>query len=132
MSLYKRGGVWWMEFVVRGIRVRESTFTANKDLAIRAERARRRAIEESVNGITAIERPKRFSIASTGWIAENEARWSKSYLTIHRTSLKHLDVVFKSKLLGEITHSAISNIRASERKKERRTARSISKSLRSA
>ena len=124
MSLYKRGGVWWMEFVVRGIRMRESTFTANKDLAIRAERARRRAIEESVNGIIPIERPKRLSIASAEWITENEARWSKSYLTIHRTSLKHLDVVFKSRLLGEITHSAISKYQ-SKRKKEGASNRTI-------
>ena len=41
MTLYKRGGVWWMEFAVRGIRVRETTSTDKKDLAILAERARR-------------------------------------------------------------------------------------------
>ncbi len=124
MSLYKRGSVWWMEFVVRGIRVRESTFTANKDLAIKAERARRRSIEESVNGITAIERPKRFSIASAEWIAANEARWSKSYLTIHHTSMNHLDPVFKTRLLGEITHSAISKYQ-SKRKREGASNRTI-------
>lgn len=113
-----------MEFVVRGIRVRESTFTRSKDLALSAERKRRRRIEASVNGISIAQRPKRFLDAATEWIAESEARWSASYFNIHQYNLKHLGREFKSRLLGEITPSLISKYQ-SKRKKEGAANRTI-------
>ena len=124
MGLYKRGGVWWMEFVVLGVRVRESTHTSNKDLASQAERRRRRRIEASVNGITLRQRPKKFLDAAAEWVEENEARWSKSYRAIHQYNLKHLGRTFKSKLLGEITPSVIMKYQG-QRKKEGASNRTV-------
>lgn len=124
MGLYKRGGVWWMEFVVRGIRVRESTYTSNKDLAIQAERKRRRKIEASVNGITVVQRPKKLPDAAADWIDENKARWSASYLNIHRYNLEHLGPAFRSKMLGEITPNLIGKYQGL-RKKEGAANRTI-------
>ena len=63
-----------MEFAVRGIRMRETTSTSRKDLAIKAERERRRWIESAVNGITVAKRPKKFLEAASKWMDENEAR----------------------------------------------------------
>lgn len=116
MSLYKRGGVWWMEFVVRGVRVRESTYTSNKELAIQAERKRRRRMEASVHGIREVSRPTKFSAGAAKWIEENEARWSKSYLAIHRFNLKHLGSAFHPKLLGEISARDIAIYQAKRQK----------------
>ena len=124
MSLYKRGGTWWMEFAVRGIRVRETTSTKRKDLAIQAERVRRRAIEEAVNGIAVVKRPKKLLDAASKWMDENEARWSKKYITVHNGSLKHLAAYFKSKLLSEITAGHIGKYQ-SKRKKEGASNRTI-------
>lgn len=124
MGLYKRGGVWWIEFVVLGVRVRESAHTSNKDLAIQAERKRRRRIEASVNGITIAPRPKKFLDAASEWVEENEARWSASYFNIHDYNLKHLGRTFKSKLLGEITPSLISKYQG-KRKKEGAANRTV-------
>jgi integrase len=41
MSLYRRGGVWWYDFIVNGIRVRESTGLASRAAAAKAETLRK-------------------------------------------------------------------------------------------
>jgi integrase len=124
VSLYKRGKVWWMDFTVRGMRVHESTSTRSKDLAIQAERTRRRAIESSVNGIAVTKRPIRFLPAAAEWIEMKEARWSNSYKTIQNGSLKHLASTFKSILLTEITASDIGKYQ-NKRRKEGASNRTI-------
>lgn len=116
MSLYKRGGIWWMEFAVRGIRVRETTSTHRKDLAISVERARRRAIECAVNGITPAKKPKKFSDAFSQWLDDNEMNWSKSYVAIQYGSLKHLGPPFNGKLLSEITAALIKKYQKQRKK----------------
>jgi hypothetical protein len=45
MAVYKRGEVWWYEFVFLGQRIRESSATQNKAVAQRIERERRRQLE---------------------------------------------------------------------------------------
>lgn len=124
MTLYKRGGVWWMEFAVRGIRVRETTSTSRKDLAIKVERKRRHRVEEAVNGIPQVKRPKRLLEAASTWIDENEARWSPKYISIQNGSLKHLGPHFKSKLLGEIIAGDIGKYQK-KRKKQGASNRTI-------
>jgi site-specific recombinase XerD len=106
-----------MEFAVRGIRVRETTSTHSKDLAIKAERARRRRIEEAVNGIAAVKRPKKLLESASKWMDENEARWSKKYVIVHNGCLKHLAPYFKSKLLSEITAGDIGKYQNHRKKK---------------
>lgn len=103
MSLFKRGGRWWYEFVFRGQRIRESTGSESKTLAVKAERQRRRDLEESANGVRAVRRPVLFSIAAREWMAANRARWSTSNVSIQEFNLKHLSVYFGSMLLADIT-----------------------------
>ncbi len=116
MSLYRRGRVWWMEFAVRGIRVRETTSTQRKDLAIKAERARRRGIECAVNGITPARKPKRFADAFSKWLDDNDINWSPSYIAIQHGSMKHLGPPFKAKLLSEITAAEIKKYQRNRKK----------------
>src|SRR6266478_5006299 len=68
MSLYKRGGVYWFEFMFQGQRIRESAGTNSKTLAEKIERHRRRQLEESANGILKRERPPLLSVADERWI----------------------------------------------------------------
>ena len=63
MSIYKRNEVWWYEFEFRGHRVRESSGSNSKALAIKAERNRRRELE-SANGIRTARRPVPFPTAA--------------------------------------------------------------------
>jgi hypothetical protein len=68
MSLYKRGGVWWYEFVFRGARMRESSHSSNKTVAERIERERRRSLELGTAGLQEPKRPSLFSAAGRNWL----------------------------------------------------------------
>jgi integrase len=103
MSIFKRGERWWYEFEFRGQRIRESTGSASKTLAIKAERQRRRELEESANGVRAARRPVLFPLAAREWMAVNKARWSESNVSIQGFNLKHLSAYFGSILLADIT-----------------------------
>jgi integrase len=73
MSMYKRGGIWWFEFMFQGQRVRESAHTESKTLAREAERKRRRELEEAINGIRKRERPPLFKTATEQWLESKTA-----------------------------------------------------------
>ncbi len=104
MSIFKRGERWWYEFEFRGQRIRESTGSESKTLAIKAERQRRRELEESANGVRAARRPMLFPVAAREWMAANRARWSKSNVAIQEFNLKHLfGILSAAMLLADIT-----------------------------
>src|ERR1700676_1531416 len=50
MALFKRGDVWWYEFLFARRRVRESAKTTSKTVAKLAEQNRRRQLEDGFNG----------------------------------------------------------------------------------
>jgi integrase len=103
MSTFKRGNVWWYEFVFSGQRIRESTGSGSESLAVKAERNRRRELEESFNGVRPKRRPMPFPPAAREWMAANRARWSNSNVSIQEFNLKHLSAYFGSMLLADIT-----------------------------
>jgi integrase len=103
VSLFKRGERWWYEFEFRGQRIRESTGSESKTLAVKAERQRRRELEESSNGVRTARRPVLFPVAAREWMAVNRARWSKSNIAIQEFNLKHLSADFGSMLLADIS-----------------------------
>jgi integrase len=103
MGVFKRGTKWWYEFEVHGQRIRESTGSVSKTLAIKAERQRRRELEESANGVRAARRPMLFPVAAREWMAANRARWSTSNIAIQKFNLKHLSVYFGSMVLSDIS-----------------------------
>jgi integrase len=73
MSVYKRGETYWYKFSIGGRLVRESTHTNSKSIARDAERARRRQLEQSINGITKRERLPLFKLAADEWFASKIA-----------------------------------------------------------
>lgn len=103
MALYKRGKIWWIEIEFHGQRIRRSTKSGSKTLAQKAERQLRRELEESANGIKHNRRPLLFSVAAREWMTANQARWSKSNISIQKFNLKHLSAYFGSMLLADIT-----------------------------
>ncbi len=52
MSLYRRGKIYWYEFMFSGSRIRESAHTNSKTIAKQAEMVRRRDLELRINGLT--------------------------------------------------------------------------------
>src|SRR5215467_5896856 len=55
MALFKRGRVWWYEFVFKGQRIQESTRQRNKDTARDMEASRRTALAKGLVGIEDIK-----------------------------------------------------------------------------
>lgn len=105
MAVYrptKNGKVYWMDFIFTGQRIKESTHTRSKTLAIKIEQRRRRQLEEGAAGVRKLERPKLFSVAAEKWIASNSADWAHSTLRMHRTGLGHLARAFGKILVCDI------------------------------
>jgi integrase len=115
MSLYRRGGVWWYEFVFRGQRLRESTSSKSRTLAIKAERQRRHELEEAGNNVRSSKRHALFSTASKDWLDANKARWSESNIAIQGYNLEHLSGYFGRMLLSDITPQHIGKYQAKRR-----------------
>lgn len=53
MSILKRGGVYWYEFIFRGGRIQQSTGLHNKNAAVQAEAIRRAELAEGRAAIRA-------------------------------------------------------------------------------
>lgn len=104
MSVYRPASskVWWYDFIFEGQRVRESSKTHSKTLAKDAERARRREMEESYNGIKRRDRAKLFSVAADDWLALKRLTLATSSQRIERDNLKHLRPQFEKRLVTDI------------------------------
>src|SRR3984957_16633294 len=92
MSLFRYQGskVWTMDFLVHGQRIRESTGTRSKTLALKIEDKRRRALEEGTAGIRKLQQPRLFAVASDEWLELKRATLAPRSLVIERTNLAHL------------------------------------------
>jgi integrase len=51
MAVFRRGKLWWYEFLFAGRRIRESAKTTSKTIARGAEKTRHRELEEGFNGL---------------------------------------------------------------------------------
>jgi len=105
MSVYRPttgSKVWWYDFIFEGQRVRESAKTRSKTIAKDAEKARRRELEESYNGIKRRDRTKLFSIACEEWLELKSLTLAASSLRIERSNLKHLRPHFERRLITDI------------------------------
>ena len=124
MSVFQRNKIYWYEFVFRGQRIRESTGSQSRTLAVKAERQRRRELEESANGVRASRRPILFPAAAREWMSANQARWSKANVAIQGYNLKHLCSHFGAMLLADFTPQHIGKYQ-NKRQKEEASNRTI-------
>jgi len=124
MGVYQRGGKWWYEFVFRGQRIRESSDSANKAVAVRIERERRRSLELGTAGLQESKRPEIFSVAARKWLDVSKPHWSANNVRIESYHVDHLLPHFGRMLLTDITADDISRFQA-KRKKEQASPRTI-------
>jgi integrase len=87
---YKGSKVWTMDFLFHGQRIRESTGTRSKTLAVEIEDKRRRGLEEGSAGIKKREQPRIFSVAAEEWLTMKAATLAPRSLTIENANLAHL------------------------------------------
>lgn len=103
MGVFRRGKVYWYEFVFAGQRIRESSKSRSKTVAQDAERTRRRALEDGFNNIRrGRKRPILFSVAAREHLDIKKAEVKPSTLRIEAKNLDHLLPVFGKQLLTDI------------------------------
>jgi integrase len=108
MAVFKRGRVWWYEFVFGGQRVRESSRSTSKAVAVNAERRRHRELEEGFNGLKKRAEPKLFSVAAERWLALKMISLAPRSVLIEKTNLRHLFPSFGRMLISDIAAEDIS------------------------
>jgi hypothetical protein len=90
MSIFKRGGIYWYEFVQGGQRYRRSTDVRNQRAAADIERAFRTALAKGEVGITERKTTPNFDSAIAGFLAwskqEHQAH-PRTYQRYHTSSL---------------------------------------------
>ena len=90
MGLFKRGGVWWYEFLFARQRVRESAKTTSKTVAKLAEQKRRRDLEDGFNGVEDRREERIIAVKELG----------RTYLADYK--LRHKASTFAEYALGHI------------------------------
>lgn len=91
-----------------GQRIRESTATRSKTLALKIEDKRRRALEEGAAGIKKRNPPQLLSVASDAWIASKEGKISARSVAIEKANLKHILPELGRKLVTDLEPKDIS------------------------
>lgn len=99
---YKGSKVWTMDFMFRGQRIRESTHTRSKTVALRIETKRRRDLEEGSAGIKKAEAPRLLSVASDEWLDMKKAGLAPRSVKIEKANLAHLLPELGRKLVCDI------------------------------
>ena len=110
MALFKYPNkkTWWYEFHFAGQKVRESAKTRSKEIARRAESARRRQLEEGFHGLKKRVPPKLFSVASREWLALKKPTLADRSYVIEEANLKHLLPEFGQLLITDIEGKDVS------------------------
>lgn len=94
MALFKRGEVWWYEFIFAGRRIRESAKTSRKTIAIQAERGRRLELEKTLAGLPVEKQENRIN-SVTGVV--------RKYLAHYEINHRAKSVLFA---IGRLAHVA--------------------------
>lgn len=121
----RQSAIWWYAFYYRGHRIRESSGTTRKSLAVEAERKRRLELERAAAGIKDKRTDERFQ--TIGAAAEC---FLADYLVRHRSArfatgaLKHIVRLLGRVLIAEVDEKTVKRYQT-ERLKEGAAAKTI-------
>jgi integrase len=99
---------WYYDFHFAGQHIRESAKTRSKEMARRAENARRRDLEESYHGLKKRTPPRLFSVAADEWLTLKKPTLAGRSVAIEEANLKHLLPTFGKLLITDIDGKDIS------------------------
>lgn len=87
---YKGSKVWTLDFIFHGQRIRETTGTRSKTLALKIEDKRRRDLEEGAAGIKKAQAPRLLSVAADEWLDMKKAALAPRSVQIEKANLAHV------------------------------------------
>ena len=91
ISVFKRGNTWWYKFYFAGRFVRESAKSTSKTVAKKAERQRRRDLEEAYNNVSDTREQR---VQTVG---------QKAHEYLEDYKLRHRSATFAEYAIGHIT-----------------------------
>ncbi len=110
MAVFKRGKIWWYEFIFAGRRVRESAKSMRKTVALEAERNRRLELEKTLAGMPAEKRENRIRSVSDV-VNAYEAHYSINHraqsVLFSGGRLNHVKRLLGPALLPDLSEDAI-------------------------
>lgn len=109
MSVYRRGKKWWYKFQFAGQPIREPSKSESRTVAKKAERSRRRELEESFNRISRPRAAQLFQSSAEAWLKTKTAHLAPRSVIIERANLRHLDRHFGKMLLSDISADDIAH-----------------------
>lgn len=123
MAVYRRGKIWWYNFVFQGRHIQESSGFKNKTAAIRAESKRRMELLEHRAGFKRVKTAPKFEEH-----VEKFLEWSKSQHRVktselHGNNCHTLLRFFRGCFLDEITTGMVEDFKMARSKEERRNAK---------
>lgn len=128
MGLFKRGNVWWMDFMFHGKRVRRSTETSDKRLAAAILAKVTTQVVEGKFFDKVEEQHYTFREMMERYQTERSVLKAPKSRVRDCSALKHLLPVFGEKLLSEVTPKSLAAYRTHRRTDEAATA-TINKEL---
>jgi len=131
MSLFKRGRVWWYDFQVRGVRIRETSGFTSKSEAARVEALRKANLIQS-NGDLQVDEPspklEGFALTEFAPWSANEHREHPSTHDRYMRSVKVLIRFFSQRNLDMVTSADVEHfkiVRSRQRRKNARDGRTV-------
>jgi integrase len=91
-----------MDFIFRSQRIRETTGTRSKTLALKIEDKRRRDLEEGAAGIKKAMVPRLLSVAAKEWLEMKEATLAPRSVMIENANLAHILPELGRKLVCDV------------------------------
>lgn len=110
MAVYKRGGIWWIEFQYGDKRIRESAKTGRKTIAVEYEKQRRLELERAYAGLPTEQAGRRVHCVS-----DLVKTFLETFHVNHRSKtvvsakgrLKHVKRLLGNVLLSDLTEDRI-------------------------
>jgi integrase len=122
---YKGSKVWTMDFIFHGQRIRESTGTRSKTLALKIEDKRRRDLEEGAAGIKKVQAPRLLSVAADEWLDMKRASLAPRSVQIEKANLVHLLPELGRKLVCDIEARDIARYQQKRIKEEEASPKTV-------
>jgi integrase len=110
MGVFKRGDVYWYEFIFAGKRIRESAKSHSKTVAKEAEKDRRRSLERTLAGLPSEKREDRIQTVSdlvTRYLAHYGLNHRAASIVFANGRLAHIRRLLGSTVLPDLTEDAI-------------------------
>lgn len=126
MSLYKRGGVWWYDIQVKGVRIRETTGLTSRAAAACAEALRKADLIQGQRECPSSEPSptfQNFALKEFASWSENEHREHPSTHERYMRSIKVLNRFFGRRALDALSTADAENFKIARSREARKNAK---------